>query len=175
MGRRWGLELRSGWVGETKGGGQLWDGITSRHQADVTSAIAALLIQPDSLSLTIDKVIHFGTFRTFQDKQPHLASTSVTTGSFVFEGKGIAPKLEPYQPESRLDNKDYSTTVVVFLLQMETKVDPIKPSHKVARYQNRSDIPCHDPHLPCLTQPHFVVIDNPRNIRSKQKYLLDKT
>ena len=54
----------------------------------------------------------------------------MTTGSFVFEGKGIAPKLEPYQPESRLDNKDCSTTVDVFLryhlFQMETKIDPIK-------------------------------------------------
>ena len=40
------MGVGGGWVGETKGGGQLWDGITSRHQADVTSAIAALFIQP---------------------------------------------------------------------------------------------------------------------------------
>ena len=39
------------------------------------------------------QVIQFGTFRTLQEKQPHLAATSVTTGSFVFGGKELAPSL----------------------------------------------------------------------------------
>ena len=117
----------AGW-GETKGGGQLWDGISSRHQADVTSAIAALFIQPASLSLTSDTLWHLSYF-------PRQATTPCCDirdhWFFCLRGQGARSQLEPYQPESLpRSSVDCKTTVVAFLydhlFQMETKIDPIK-------------------------------------------------